>query len=228
MVENQNLTNGLFSRLEDLGGATVFSGTRVDSISLGEDTGSVDFASWPVVRLSNGDSLTARLLVGADGFNSPVRSFADIPSRGWDYNRTGVVATLNMEDSGWGGYFRKIAYQRFLPTGPIAMLPLPGPYATLVWSTTPERASLLKRLSTEDFVAMVNAGFRLSPADLDYLHSIEHGQVDELKWRDPQTHYDATKIPQRILDVQNGSIAGFPLRLRHVDTYVGERVALIG
>ena len=228
MVENQNLVNGLFSRLAGLGGTSVFSGTRVESISLGQDTKSLDFTSWPVVRLSNGDSLTARLLVGADGFNSPVRSFADIPSRGWDYSRTGVVATLRLEDCGWGGSSRKIAYQRFLPTGPIAMLPLPGPYATLVWSTTPERASLLKRLSSEDFIALVNAGFRLSPADLDYLHSIEHGQVDELGWRDHQTFYDATKIPQRVVDVQSGSIAGFPLRLRHVDTYITERVALIG
>ena len=228
MVENHNLVNGLFSRLSSLGGTSVYSGTRVESISLGENTESVDFTSWPIVRLANGKSLAARLLVGADGFNSSVRSFADIPARGWDYGRSGVVATLRLEDHGWGGSLRKIAYQRFLPTGPIAMLPLPGPFATLVWSTTPERANLLKKLSSEDFIALVNAGFRLSPADLDYLHSIKQGQVDELNWRDQYTTYDVMKIPQRIVDVQSGSVAGFPLRLRHVDTYVRERVALVG
>lgn len=228
MVENQNLVNGLFSCLSSLGGTSVYSGTRVDSILFGENTESVDLTSWPVVRLANGKSLAARLLVGADGFNSSVRSFADIPARGWDYGRSGVVATLRLEDHGWGGSSRKIAYQRFLPTGPIAMLPLPGPFATLVWSTTPERAKLLKNLSTNDFIALVNAGFRLSPADLDYLHSIECGQVDELNWRDQHTAYDVMKIPQRIIDVQHGTVAGFPLRLRHVDTYIRERVALVG
>ena len=228
MIENQNLVNGLFSHLSSLGGASLYSGRRVEKISLGEDTETNDFSSWPVVHLSSGEALTARLLVGADGFNSPVRSFADIPSRGWAYGRHGLVATLRMEDAGWGGPFQKTAYQRFLPTGPIAMLPLPGPYATLVWSTTPERANLLKRLGVEDFVALVNAGFRLSPTDLEYMHSIEGGQVDELNWREQHTSFETMKIPQRVVGVQEGSVAAFPLRMHHADTYTGERVVLIG
>src|SRR5436189_161671 len=77
----------------------------------------------------------------------------------------------------------KIAYQRFLPTGPIALLPLPGNMASLVWSTTPERAAALKKLSPPDFTAMVNAGFRLSSIDLTYLHTLGSGQMDEVSWR---------------------------------------------
>lgn len=58
--------------------------------------------------------------MGADGVNSPVRSFAKIESLGWDYNMHGVVATFKTDPS------RKndTAYQRFLPTGPIAILPV--------------------------------------------------------------------------------------------------------
>ncbi|CRK32939.1 hypothetical protein BN1723_019753, partial [Verticillium longisporum] len=67
-----------------------------------------------------------------------------------------------MEGDGWGGDYNKTAYQRFLPTGPVAMLPLPGKYSTLVWSTTPANAALLKSLAPKDFIALVNAAFRLS------------------------------------------------------------------
>ncbi|KAL1651294.1 putative ubiquinone biosynthesis monooxygenase [Diplodia intermedia] len=236
MIENANLTTGLLRRLSELGGVRTFSPTRVESIQLGTDSpGDLDLSSWPVVTLSDGQTLAARLLVGADGANSPVRAFAGIHSRGWDYGRHGVVATLNLEGPGWGGPEHKIAYQRFLPTGPVAMLPLPDNMASLVWSTVPERAALLRSLSPADFTAMVNAAFRLTPADLDYLHAIPDGQAEEVAWRlphaaaasstNPQT---APHLPMTVTAVQDKSVAGFPLKLRHADTYIGERVALVG
>ena len=228
MTENLNLTSALLSRLDELGGVSVFDQTRVDGIELGSDTESLDLSSWPIVQLSSGQKLAARLLVGADGFNSPVRTFAGIASRGWDYQRHGVVATVRTEGDGWRGKEEKVAYQRFLPSGPVALLPLPGNYSTLVWSTLPEYAAHLKSLSSKEFVAMVNAAFRLSPIDIAYMHTQPNGQVDELAWRERHTKYDVQLIPQRIVDVQEGSIASFPLRMRHADTYTGERVSLTG
>lgn len=228
MIENANLTTALLNRLNSLGDVTLYSPIRVDSINLGTETDVLDLRSWPVVTLSDGKKLAARLLVGADGANSPVRTFAGIPSRGWDYNRHGVVATLHLLEPGWGGEEYKIAYQRFLPTGPAAMLPLPGKMASLVWSTTPERAARLKMLNTEDFVAMVNAAFRLSAVDLEYLHTIERGQKGEVEWRLKHTRFDERKLPMEVVNVQQGSVAAFPLKMRHADTYTGERVALLG
>jgi len=228
MTENLNLTSGLLRRMQELGGVEVFGGAKVGNITLGADTEEYDLREWPVVQLSNGKKLWARLLVGADGANSPVRTFAEIKSRGWDYERHGVVATLQLDGDGWGGEDLKIAYQRFLPSGPIAMLPLPGNYSTLVWSTTPEKAAVLKRLAPADFVAMVNAGFRLRPVDLDYMHTIPTGQQAELDWRMQHTPVDAQSIPQTVKGIQDDTVASFPLRLRHADTYIGERVALVG
>jgi ubiquinone biosynthesis monooxygenase Coq6 len=98
----------------------------------------------------------------------------------------------------------------------------------LVWSTNPALAAHLKTLSSKDFIAMVNAAFRLSPVDLAYMHTQAEGQADELAWRSQHTDADLQKIPQKVLEVQEGSIASFPLKLRHADTYIGERVALIG
>lgn len=228
MAENLNLTSGLLSRVRELGGVSVFDNSKVEKIDLGEETEDVDLRDWPIVHLSSGHSLAARLLVGADGANSPVRAFAGIQSRGWDYGRHGLVATLQIQGEGWGGQFSKVAYQRFLPTGPVAMLPLPGNFATLVWTTTPENAALLKKLSTQDFIATVNAAFRLSPVDLGYMHSQTEGQAEEYDWRIQHTPVDVKSIPQTVVGVQEGTIASFPLKLRHADTYIGERVALVG
>ncbi len=228
MTENLNLTSALLARLDELGGVSMFDKTKVESIELGSDTEELNLSSWPIVELSSGQKLAARLLVGADGFNSPVRTFAGVASRGWDYHRHGVVATVQMEGPGWGGEEEKIAYQRFLPPGPVALLPLPGNYATLVWSTLPEYAAHLKTLSAADFTAMVNAAFRLSTVDISYMHTQPSGQVDELAWREPHTKFSVELVPQKALGVQEGSIASFPLRMRHADTYTGERVALVG
>lgn len=235
MVENLNLTSGLLRRLEELGDVDVFDNARVENIGLGEDTDEMDLSEWPVVSLAGGKQLFARLLVGADGANSPVRSFAGIEAKGWDYGRHGVVASLKLqEDVASHSEMYRVAYQRFLPTGPIASLPMPGNYSTLVWSTTPANAALLKSLSPTDFAAMVNAAFRLSPVDLEYMHTIPSGQADELEWRlqhatmDAHSSWSPRALPAPVVEVQDGTVASFPLRMRHADTYIGERVALVG
>ena len=240
MCENGNLTAGLLQRLKNFeteqAGTQVglWDKTKVESIELGpepENEESLDLSQWPIVTTSHGQ-VAARLLVGADGANSPVRQFADIPSHGWDYNQHGVVATLSLSHS-FATNDLRTAYQRFLPTGPVALLPLPGNKASLVWSTSPQHAARLKQLSTEDFIAMVNAAFRLMPVDIDYMLTTlpASGQADELSWREPNTPASSTGLPSafpRVTGVQENTVASFPLRMRHADTYTGHRVALIG
>ncbi|EPQ62521.1 Bgt-4737 [Blumeria graminis f. sp. tritici] len=228
MTENLNLTSALLTRIKELGGVEIFDNQKLIKIDYGMEAEQEDLRTWPVVHLQCGEKLVARLLVGADGANSHVRTFAGIGSRGWDYDRVGVVATLKLQGSGWNLNGCKTAYQRFLPTGPIAMLPLPGNYSTLVWSTTPERADCLKRLNSTDFIAMINAAFRLSPVDISYMHGLDSGQHEELVWRLQHTKVETRKIPQDVVEVQERSIASFPLKMRHADTYISERVALVG
>ena len=239
MTENQNLTTGLMRRLDELPDVSLFDKTSVEKISLGppssSDPTSLDLSSYPHVALSSKHTIAARLLIGADGINSPVRTFAGIQTRGWDYDRHGVVATLKLATG--NGYNqdpqqKKTAYQRFLPTGPVALLALPGDYATLVWTATPAQAARLKSLGPADFIAMVNAAFRLEVVDLDYMFTVPSGQLDELSWREsisPSTAaQEKGEIPSRITSVQEGSIASFPLRLRQSKTYTTDRTALIG
>ncbi|TKA83901.1 hypothetical protein B0A55_00092 [Friedmanniomyces simplex] len=242
MCENSNTTSALLQRLHDLSAEQLgtqselkmLDKTRVDSIDLGsepKDEMLLDLSQWAIVSTSHGQ-LAARLLVGADGANSPVRRFADIPSPGWDYNQHGVVATLHVDRQLTVEDLRT-AYQRFLPTGPVALLPLPGNKASLVWSTTPQHAAKLKTLSSTDFIAAINAAFRLMPVDIGYMLSSTSSTnpTDELAWRGTATPASSTGLPRnfpRVEAVQEGSIASFPLRMRHASTYTGHRIALIG
>ncbi len=240
MTENPNLTRALLRRLAELPPISVFQKISVGSIRLGPqlshnpETSSIDLSSYPHLTLSSGHTIAARLLVGADGLNSPVRAFAGIRSRGWDYDRHGVVATVRLasdNEAGTTGSNTATAYQRFLPSGPVALLPLPGDFATLVWSTTPQYAAQIKALSSEDFVAMVNAAFQLEMVDIKYMHTIPEGQVAELEWREGVTgggSQSRNTLPGRVIAVQPNSVASFPLRFRHADTYISSRIALIG
>lgn len=107
MVENANLTRALLRRLEELDAENcLLSSTSVASIGNGiDEPEGLNLSTWPVISLkSSGTSeasstrqIAARLLIGADGINSPVRTFAGINTNGWDYNRHGVVATLKLE-----------------------------------------------------------------------------------------------------------------------------------
>ncbi|KAF7185858.1 Ubiquinone biosynthesis monooxygenase COQ6, mitochondrial [Pseudocercospora fuligena] len=235
MCENANLTSALLQRLKEEGTQIeMLDNSRVEAIQFGpepETEESLDLSQWPVVHLEGDRAIAARLLVGADGANSPVRQFAGIPSDGWDYNQHGVVATLQL-DQAFDGYDMRSAYQRFLPTGPIALLPLPDNKASLVWSTFPQYAAKLKQLSPQHFTSMVNAAFRLMFVDIKYLLTEASADpADELAWREPNTVASETGLPRnfpRVVGVQEGTVASFPLRMRHCSTYTGHRVALIG
>lgn len=252
MTENANLVRALLSRISASGdeNVSIFSNTTVSSIENGIDhPDGPDLSAWPILNVAPTGSaesqapsrIAARLLVGADGINSPVRSFANISTDGWDYNRHGVVATLALSEPDAAPFpvGMRTAYQRFLPSlgGPVALLPLPNNHATLVWSTTIENAAYLKSLSPKAFMAMVNAAFRLSMTDLNYMirmerpsstsGSEEYSHEDELTWRLQHTPQQSN-IPPMVTAVQEGSVASFPLRFRHASSYISPRVALVG
>jgi len=97
--------------------------------------------------------LTARLLVGADGTESRIRSLVGITCRGWDHNRFGLVASVTTAHG-----HRDTAYECFRSTGPLAFLPLAGGRSSIVWSLAPrEAADLMKRNDIEFIAALESA-----------------------------------------------------------------------
>lgn len=95
-----------------------------------------------VLQLANGDALSARLLVAADGVRSKLRDLAGIRTVHWDYHQSGIVTTVKHERPHNGR-----AEEHFLPAGPFAILPLPGNRSSLVWT---ERTADARRLVEGD------------------------------------------------------------------------------
>jgi ubiquinone biosynthesis UbiH/UbiF/VisC/COQ6 family hydroxylase len=101
------------------------------------------------VRLEiDGGSLRAELAVGADGANSAVRRRLCMPTDEQEYGQRAIVASVRPER----GHART-AWQRFLATGPLALLPLPGELVSIVWSATEARAAELLALAPAQFNA---------------------------------------------------------------------------
>ena len=98
------------------------------------------------VSLADGRTLSCGLVIGADGATSPTREQAGIGRAGWAYDQTAVVAHLRTVKP-----HRETAYQRFLPTGPLALLPLRDGRVSLVWTTTHAEAAELQALEPDEF-----------------------------------------------------------------------------
>ncbi|MGH8494706.1 MAG: UbiH/UbiF/VisC/COQ6 family ubiquinone biosynthesis hydroxylase [Gammaproteobacteria bacterium] len=109
----------------------------------------IDFETASVrVTMGDGRMLAGRLVVGADGGNSLTRRLAGLGTRGWTYRQEAVVShvrtTLPHEETAW---------QRFLPGGPLALLPLADARSSVVWSAPEARARELLAMESEDFCA---------------------------------------------------------------------------
>ncbi len=106
------------------------------------------------VTLSDGRTLTARLLVGADGRGSGVAARAGITRRGWGYGQTALVAAVDHERPHNG-----TAWQYFMPTGPLAILPLPGNRSSIVWSEPDASAQAIAALDDARFLGLLRPRF---------------------------------------------------------------------
>lgn len=144
VVENSRLQAALEQRLARHATVRWYRPASLRGLTLGEDAA--------VLRL-DGSRLRARLVVGADGSRSQVRELAGIEAEEVDYLQQAVVATVEVA----AGH-AETAWQRFLPGGPLAFLPLPGNLCSIVWSTTPEHAAALVAATDEEFAAALEEG----------------------------------------------------------------------
>lgn len=106
--------------------------------------------SHVVAHLSTGEMVRAELCVAADGRQSRTRTDAGIDTVGWSYNQDGIVCTIETERHHGG-----IAHERFLPSGPFAILPLSGNRASLVWTERSDLAPAFLDLNEADFTAEI-------------------------------------------------------------------------
>jgi 2-octaprenyl-3-methyl-6-methoxy-1,4-benzoquinol hydroxylase len=110
------------------------------------------------------ESIATRLLVGADGAQSTVRQLANIEMERKPYPQHALVATIKTRMPQ-----QEITWQRFQPTGPEALLPLSGSYASMVWYHTEDEVKRLRALSDSEFIEAMEEQF---PEELGGIESM--------------------------------------------------------
>ena len=185
IVENSALVSTLIEHLKQQPNIELYCPANIVDYQLQQDV--------ITLTLDNQSVLSAQLLIAADGANSAVREHFQFATKQWDYGQHAIVTTITSENSN-----QLTAWQRFMPTGPLAFLPLNNigndHCCSIVWSQDTAEAKRLMALEDKDFCK------ELSRASEHCL-----GQV--------------LKIEKRHL---------IPLRQSHATDYVMPRLALIG
>ncbi|EBA10556.1 UbiH/UbiF/VisC/COQ6 family ubiquinone biosynthesis hydroxylase [Sagittula stellata] len=146
MLEDRFLRRALMAATEASPLITPRAGARVTAQSTR--------AEGATVTLDDGEVLKGRLLVGADGRSSGTAARAGIRRTGWGYGQTALVCAISHEKPHEG-----IAHQLFLPSGPLAILPLPGNRSSIVWSETEQRARAINALGDAEYLQVLRPRF---------------------------------------------------------------------
>lgn len=136
IVENRALQHALWQVLQGQDDLTPLHPARCAALTFGDAAAEL--------TLADGRTLSAKLVVGADGRDSWVRNQAGICAAPVDYRQHGVVANFTTELP-----HRGIAYQWFQRDGILALLPLPGNRVSMVWSVSPEQSARLLAMSQD-------------------------------------------------------------------------------
>lgn len=187
IIENRVITRALAQHASQLDNLHVYCPNKPRLLQLDAESAQL--------QLDDDRWLDATLLVGADGGQSWVRQQVGIAVDVRDYQQTAVVANVTTEHP-----HQHTAWQRFLPTGPLAFLPLTDKQnssrhiSSIVWSTSAEQAERLCEIDEDTFKQELETAF-------------------------------AAKLG-KILSV--GPRARFPIRGQHASHYVKPHLALIG
>lgn len=134
----------------------------------------------------------------------------------------GVVATLELNAEEAAG--NTVAWQRFLPSGPVALLPLTDKLSSLVWSTSVEHAKELLRMEPAAFIDALNEAYIKTYTS----NSLVTGVMKTFEGVFSLNKNKIQQLPPRVVKLQDGSRAAFPLGFGHASSYVCGGAALIG
>eukprot|EP00871_Galdieria_phlegrea_P000832 jgi/Galph1/174/GphlegSOOS_G4964.1 len=163
------------------------------------------FSEWPTLTLENEIRLKGRVIIAADGSKSATRTSAKLPWFSYPYGQKAVVLTVRTQVP------HRTAWQKFLSTGPVALLPMAGlSLSNIVWSTSETEANLLVSASHAQIIKELNEIFQ----GIGETESLTNGESEE-------------ECPPIISEILNGP-ASFPLFLGHASDYVQDRLVLIG
>ena len=146
IVENRITQLALLERLPSFSNVQVFMPATINKFNY--------HGSGSEVILDDGSLLQSKLLVAADGGQSRIRQSVGLGVTSWDYNQHALVIYVET------AYPQQdITWQRFVPSGPQAFLPLSGHYGSIVWYQSPDEVRRLKALSLDALKAELLAAF---------------------------------------------------------------------
>ncbi|MBL4817275.1 MAG: FAD-dependent monooxygenase [Shewanella sp.] len=173
IVENRLIQLALWEQFESLDNLELLCPRSLDSFSRSEN--------GVCVTLDDGQRLDAKLLVGADGANSQVRTWAGIGLTGWDYAQSAML--INIETA---IEQQDVTWQQFTPKGPRSLLPLPGNNASLVWYDDASRIAQLSTLSNAALAQQIKMHF---PERLDRQFEVLNKGSFKLTRRHAQSYF---------------------------------------
>lgn len=190
IVENRLVIAVLHAALSRHPNVQLLNATNLATLTLAGDDGDTR-----EITCDNGTVLRCRLLIGADGGNSIVRSQCGFTTREWSYEQQALVCAVRTERA-----HQFTAWQRFMQSGPLALLPLQLPgaeaqhYSSIVWSCDSELAARLMALPDDAFMQQLQQAFES-----------KLGRIESCSRR-----------------------VAFPLHQQHATDYVKAGVALVG
>ena len=146
-AENNLVNRVLIDHIETLQNVDYFTGVDINGIEYKHDK--------IMVNTQEGHQFSASLLAGCDGSNSLVRKLVGIDITCYPYFQKCIVGTLEFE-----GDHHCTAWQRFLSTGPIGLLPLAPGYCSLAWSCEQHYADKLMAMNEDEFIAILHKSIR--------------------------------------------------------------------
>lgn len=156
VIEARQVGAALLARLPNLRGVELLCPARLETVAVEPQ------AACATLRLGE-DRLVqcrARLLVAADGAQSPVREQMGIAALRWDYGQQAVIANLTPTLA-----HENVAYERFTQDGPIALLPMSGNRCAAVCTINNSDTAAVMALDDAGFLALLQQRFgdRLGP-----------------------------------------------------------------
>ncbi len=173
IIENFYFRNALIKAVQENPLITVLENMSVEKADAD--------SHFTTLTLSNGEQLKGKLLIVAEGRNSTLREKAGITVRKHDYEQTAIICALAHEKN-----HENIAIEKFLPSGPFAILPMTGGFhSAIVWS---ERSDLAPH-----FMAMDDAAFTAAVTErfTDYLGKLT---LASPRWQYPLSLSFATRL----------------------------------
>jgi 2-octaprenylphenol hydroxylase len=146
ILEPRRIQSAVLDRVQALPAVSLFCPARFSDIRVADEQAQV--------VLEDGTKLSGSLVVGADGARSPVREWFAMPTRVHEYHQGSLVAAVHTAK-----HHGDTAWQRFLPGGPLAFLPLADGWSSIVWTLPETEIDAVLALEQPDFHVALGEAF---------------------------------------------------------------------